>query len=256
MGLLEGGYHGSSMGAAALAYSLEGLYGDGQNLYQYVASNPISNSDPTGLFVGAAAGFLLPGPGDMIGGALKGLVEGYAANLEWDVDWATDWSTDDQWHSRNDNSWIAFAMLSGIYDSFNIQVPFTEISYNPLDLVFAGGVGGGQRKGVHRSLPTKWGKASYSHRVGNYGSGATVWRNPKGGRNIVRFDRGVILAEVRVKKTSHSTEVRHANQAAGYKVTPSTHVWHHHWERGVMQLVPVNLHRATGVGHIGRALFW
>ena len=49
MGLLEGGYHDSSMGAAALAYSLEGLYGDGQNLYQYLGSSPVSRFDPMGL---------------------------------------------------------------------------------------------------------------------------------------------------------------------------------------------------------------
>ncbi len=49
MSLLEGSYHGSAMGAAALSYSLEGLYTDGFSLYQYLGSSPVSRFDPTGL---------------------------------------------------------------------------------------------------------------------------------------------------------------------------------------------------------------
>ena len=41
--------HGDGMGALAIAFSMEGMYGDGLNLYQYVGSNPWTRSDPLGL---------------------------------------------------------------------------------------------------------------------------------------------------------------------------------------------------------------
>lgn len=41
--------HGQGLGAMALAFDLNGLYGDGGNLYQYLGSNPWSRFDPLGL---------------------------------------------------------------------------------------------------------------------------------------------------------------------------------------------------------------
>lgn len=42
-------YHGRGAGAIAVAFSLDGLFGDGANLYQYLGSNPWMRSDPAGL---------------------------------------------------------------------------------------------------------------------------------------------------------------------------------------------------------------
>jgi len=41
--------HGRGLGAISLAFDLEGLYGDGGNLYEYLGSNPWTRSDPLGL---------------------------------------------------------------------------------------------------------------------------------------------------------------------------------------------------------------
>lgn len=41
--------HGRGIGAISIAFSMEGMYGDGLNLYQYLSSNPWTNSDPLGL---------------------------------------------------------------------------------------------------------------------------------------------------------------------------------------------------------------
>lgn len=43
--------HGRGMGSIRIAFSMEGMYGDGLNLYQYLRSNPWTNSDPLGLAV-------------------------------------------------------------------------------------------------------------------------------------------------------------------------------------------------------------
>lgn len=50
MALLEASvYHGKGVGALALAFSVEDMYGDGMNLYEYLGSNPWNRSDPLGL---------------------------------------------------------------------------------------------------------------------------------------------------------------------------------------------------------------
>ncbi len=41
--------HGRGMGSIAIAFSMEGMYGDGLNLYQYLGSNPWTRFDPLGL---------------------------------------------------------------------------------------------------------------------------------------------------------------------------------------------------------------
>ncbi len=49
MQLLGESYGGRGTGAIAVAFSMEGWYGDGFNLYQYLGSNPLLRRDPMGL---------------------------------------------------------------------------------------------------------------------------------------------------------------------------------------------------------------
>ncbi len=127
-------HHGSSLTAGIDLFNLDGRYTDGANLYAYVGSNPIANSDPMGLFIGMTS-FLIPGPSAMIGGAAASMVGEYAANQLWDADWALDWSMPDDMHSRLDNSWVAMSLGQGVYDSFGIGIG--DYVINPLD-AFAG----------------------------------------------------------------------------------------------------------------------
>ncbi len=112
MSLLEGSYHGSAMGAAALSYSLEELYGDGFSLYGYNGNNPIGNSDPTGLsWRESYEGVILPvvdAVTGMVAGDLLEILQGYvlmaeihsfvqgaAYDREEQMDWALDWDSSD-----------------------------------------------------------------------------------------------------------------------------------------------------------------
>ena len=45
MQLVAGSHSGRGTGAIALAFSFEGWYGDGHNLYQYLGSNPAGGTD-------------------------------------------------------------------------------------------------------------------------------------------------------------------------------------------------------------------
>jgi uncharacterized protein RhaS with RHS repeats len=124
-------------------------YADGPNLYAYVRSEPLNGRDPMGLY-GFEDGFQdymdyqnmkdpVPTPGNFILNMYQSLFATYAANLDWDSGWAGDWDLPDEMHTRNDDAWVAMAMLQGLYDSFAIELPFTDDSVNPLDL-FAGTV--------------------------------------------------------------------------------------------------------------------
>ena len=45
-----------------------------------------------------------------------------------------------------------------------------------------------------------------------------------------------------------------ANKAAGYTLTPKDYTWHHHQDRGRMQLVERSVHEKTG--HTGGFALW
>jgi YD repeat-containing protein len=47
--LLASSYNGRGVGALAVAFDLQGHYGDGMNIYEYLGSNPWRRSDPLGL---------------------------------------------------------------------------------------------------------------------------------------------------------------------------------------------------------------
>jgi A nuclease of the HNH/ENDO VII superfamily with conserved WHH len=58
---------------------------------------------------------------------------------------------------------------------------------------------------------------------------------------------GVVKAEVKITLTgSRRGDVRAANQAAGFAKTPKDYTWHHHQDGTTMQLVPKDIHKATG----------
>ncbi|MCK4873923.1 MAG: hypothetical protein KAS72_14475 [Phycisphaerales bacterium] len=115
------------------AFDAEALYGDGVNIYAYVAGNPRNGTDAAGLF----GGLFVPGPTDYLGSMLQSLVANYSANLSWDVDWATDWGLPDEMHTRADDSWVTYAFAQGAYNASEIGIPFTDISVNPFDILGA-----------------------------------------------------------------------------------------------------------------------
>gem|GEM_PF-3722258 len=141
--LAEQAYGASSLGTGVDGLRLLGQFGDGANLYQYVMAQPTRRGDPMGLYSWEDAGEdamdimgmldPIPGPGDYIQGELKGMVQEYAARQEWDVDWASNWNMSDDMHSRNDSSWVTIAALEGVKDEFTVNLPFSDLSVNPLD---------------------------------------------------------------------------------------------------------------------------
>ena len=75
--------------------------------------------------------------------------------------------------------------------------------------------------------------------------------HPKTG---VTFDKdgfpdfsGVAKTTVRIEQTgSRAGDFRAANKAAGLENTPRGYTWHHHQDGTTMQLVPRDIHGATG----------
>ncbi|MDC3984802.1 HNH endonuclease [Polyangium jinanense] len=58
---------------------------------------------------------------------------------------------------------------------------------------------------------------------------------------------GVVKREVKITQTGDRPhDYRLANEAAGEKVTPKDHTWHHHQDGKTMQLVPTQIHADTG----------
>jgi hypothetical protein len=58
---------------------------------------------------------------------------------------------------------------------------------------------------------------------------------------------GVVRAEVKITPTGNRPgDFAAANRAAGFKSTPEGYTWHHHQDGTTMQLVPTEIHRATG----------
>jgi hypothetical protein len=53
------------------------------------------------------------------------------------------------------------------------------------------------------------------------------------------------LVRVYVAKATPAADFRTANIASGYKRTPKGYTWHHHQDKGVMELVPTDLHQAV-----------
>ena len=69
-------------------------------------------------------GFAMPGPFDYVKSGVQALVDAYSVNLSWDVAWAQNWDLSDHLHSRNDDLWVYAAPGGGLYDAFNVDIPF------------------------------------------------------------------------------------------------------------------------------------
>ncbi|WP_331462014.1 HNH endonuclease [Streptomyces sp. KMM 9044] len=62
----------------------------------------------------------------------------------------------------------------------------------------------------------------------------SAWRHPQ-------------VPDVRIQLTgSRSKDFRLANEAAGLPSTPAGYTWHHHQDRGLMQLIDRRIHADTG----------
>jgi RHS repeat-associated protein len=166
--------------------SLDEHFGDGMNTFAYLASNPLLAEDPLGLF--------LPGPSDFITGMLEALVTTYATNQEWDVNWAGDWSMGHDWNTRLDNKWVYIALGQGLYDAFDINIPYTDIGWNPMDAFASAST----RKGAARKVAADGGpRGAPVGRADLPGHGeALVFRSPEGGRNLIWFNEGAVKFEV------------------------------------------------------------
>ncbi len=235
-------HHGRAFSAVAVEFDLASRFVDGGSLYGYLRNNSWVRSDPSGLFsvggmlggvAGAAAMFALPGPGDFITGVLKAVVTDYAANMEFDLAWAMDWSLPDDDHSRTENGWIEFAMLRGLYEAFDVNVPFVDNSFNPLDS-FAmaagrGGVRGAPGGRAPRGGWTKWTEDGIvKHNEFSREMKTQGWKTEEsvqgvGRLDAVHFGRREILE---LKPFSPSGIYRGAKQAAEYARRMNAHAVH------------------------------
>ncbi|MFN7375246.1 MAG: hypothetical protein ACK5VC_06620 [bacterium] len=100
--------HGRSTLLSSPGVDLGSMTGDGGNLYQYTQSNPMSRSDPTGLFSGFDAYMEynegVAEHGNDLSTYATDLLEGYAENQEELAEAALDWNTSDR----------DFSMLLGV----------------------------------------------------------------------------------------------------------------------------------------------
>jgi hypothetical protein len=130
-------WHGSEVECELQKVHFGHLMTDGTSLYEYVRSNPVRGSDPTGLFDMSIAGLLF-GSTNMVdlqsdwaqqvaetgGSAFSAVDEHFAewsASYAMDLDWATDWSqADDAYSQHSTESRRAlredFTYLLGIMD--------------------------------------------------------------------------------------------------------------------------------------------
>jgi hypothetical protein len=86
-------FHGRAPVHLPLSVDIGRHYQDGMNTYQYVKSNPLTNSDPLGLFVMSPLDTLAVGM--EVKSLVKDMFEQYSFFQEYDLEWALDWSVSD-----------------------------------------------------------------------------------------------------------------------------------------------------------------
>jgi len=252
-------------------FNIDSHFEDGVNLYQYLGSSSLTKADPLGLYdlddfkedlMGIDFG-LVPGPSDFITGGLQAVVEEYSANLMWDSDWAGDWGSGDDWHSRTDNRWVELAIIRGLYEAFDIEIPFTDYKINPLDLTVFGRAtpSGTRRKGpkIRRLGMTFTQRIEWEAPDGRVFR-ATRFQHPRYNMPFVRFDNDSVFDTHTLSSRGATTsqDIRAANKARG---KPQDYNWKNEfgfectWNHDrrnplKLQLVPRWLHEAT-LPHIG-----
>jgi hypothetical protein len=106
------GFHGDGFDASVQGFDLAVHYGDGANVYEYIGSDPLGGSDPTGLMefsLGGQLATMAINSWDMADGMLEtarigvasgfslaSMIRGYSVFQSVDADWATDWSLSDE----------------------------------------------------------------------------------------------------------------------------------------------------------------
>jgi RHS repeat-associated protein len=267
-----------------------------RNLYNFVDADPVNKWDPTGMFslmnmlmTAGITGLMnaLPSPGDMIRAAVERLVTAYSVNLEWDVTWAANMRLDNDLHSRGSSDWVWEAIATGVYDAFNISVPFTDWEFNPLDGVVGGSNGvanmssvthigasnstrsknANHRKSdgapIYNGVQSKFSQRLHLHDLRGNGYYVTKFKHPKLAHPLVRFSKRAIVDTVRITpQGNRGADIAEANRQYARLRGPNwqkelgePHTWHHDVERGVMQLVPTRLHERT-FRHIGGSKLW
>jgi hypothetical protein len=111
------GFHGDGFDASVQGFGLAVHYGDGANVYEYIGSDPLGGSDPTGLMefsLGGQLATMAINSWDMADGMLEtarigvasgfslaSMIRGYSVFQSVDADWATDWSISDEGSSHS-----------------------------------------------------------------------------------------------------------------------------------------------------------
>ena len=111
------GFHGDGFAASVQGFDLAAHYGDGANVYEYIGSDPLGGSDPTGLMEFSMAGQLATmaiNSWDMASGTLESarmgvqtgfslasMLQSYSVFQDVDAEWATDWSISDEGSSHS-----------------------------------------------------------------------------------------------------------------------------------------------------------
>lgn len=269
-------YHGTTINPHAVAADLQTLHTDGANLYQYVRSNPLTRSDPTGLYSlqeywdnmreGAGLawnGFQTVSAFGDVSGSISAVVESmvtqYSENLEWDADWTSDWSLPDDANTRMSDRWVGLAIARGVYNHFNLG--YWGDVYGDVSPATAGMASGWQRATRRLgSVITRMGIRGAAHifkvQVPSGMYRVQRFYSDNGGRAFVRFLDGAVKRTVRVPVSTPEQEIIAANRHFGKRDDYDwvddlgvEHTWHHDDYDGVMQLVPTDLHGK--VGHQG-----
>jgi hypothetical protein len=98
--------------------------------------------------------------------------------------------------------------------------------------------------GKHNKKPSTMSDKKWKELNNKYPDG--IQFNQSGFPNFTPYAK----KKVRIKLTGNSPkDFKLANKKAGYKKTPENYTWHHNQDKGLMELIPTNLHQA--VRHTG-----
>jgi HNH/ENDO VII superfamily nuclease len=234
-------------------FNLDGLYGDGMNLYGYLGSNPTNGVDPLGL-----ADFDWFAEADEVAADIIG---NRAATAK---------EAFDKIGVGFNSALLIGELILSVTPGGQAVVLFSKLATGNLSIeelalgVVGGVVAGKALRFIGKNIIAKYRNIRAKYRAGNRGvairnARLAGQRHPRTG---VQFDSdgfpdfsSYAKAEARVGQSGNRVaDVAAANAAAGYRSTPAGFTWHHHQDGITMQLVPTTIHRATG--HTGGAALW